>query len=52
MIFKLFIFFNSLIEKESKDTLTFKENLNINDLCAVCEAYRPTPEKILYINIC
>jgi hypothetical protein len=27
------------------------ENKN-NDLCAVCEAYSPTPEKIIYINIC
>ena len=23
-----------------------------NDLCVVCLAYSPTPEKILYINIC
>jgi len=80
MIFKLFIFFNSLIENEwihefTKETykdvfrlgsvcdffeylneknefyFNIDENKN-NDLCAVCEAYNPTPKKIIYINIC
>lgn len=34
------------------DTFTFALNGNMSELCAVCEAYSPTPDKELSIAVC
>ena len=50
MLFPFVCNFPEYINEGDEFYFNIFENKN-DDLCAVCLAYNPTPDKILYINI-